>query len=83
MNAGGLETERQRPLQRTCMTFSHQLVTRGPALLLRALRGQQMTEARRAAHELAASGKLEALSNGFLRLLHGESGPKQRSATRV
>jgi hypothetical protein len=37
-----------------------------------------VTEARRAAHELTASGELEALCNGFLGLLHGESGRKQR-----
>ncbi len=54
------------------MTFRDQLVTRGTTLLLRALRAKQVTEARRAAHELALGGEFEPLGNGLLGLLHGE-----------
>lgn len=54
------------------MAISHQLVSGRTTLLLRALRAKQVTEARRAAHELALRGYLEPLGNGLLGLLHGE-----------
>ena len=66
------QTERQGSLQRLGMALSHQFVTGGTTLLLRALRAQQVTEARRAAHELASGGEFEPLGNGLLGLLHGE-----------
>jgi hypothetical protein len=65
------------------MAFSHELVLGGTTLLLRALGGKQVTEARRAANELTGTGELEALRDGFLGLLHGESGRKQRSAAHL
>ena len=70
--ANELETERQGALERLGMTFRDQLVTRGTTLLLRAFRAKQVTEARRAAHELALGGEFEPLGNGLLGLLHGE-----------
>ena len=79
----GLQAERQSALERLGVAFCHQLVLRGATLLLRALGGKEVTEAGRAAHELAFGGKLEALGDGLLGLLHGESGRKQRSAPRV
>lgn len=54
------------------MALGHELVTAGTTLLLRALRAKQVTEARRAAHELALSGEFEPLGNGLLGLLHEE-----------
>jgi len=66
------QTEWQGSLQRLGMALSHQFVTGGTTLLLRALRAQQVTEARRAAHELASGGEFEPLGNGLLGLLHGE-----------
>src|SRR5690606_25622239 len=67
-----LETERQGALERLGMAFSHELVTGRTTLLLRGLRAKQVTEARRAAHELALGGEFEPLGNGLLCLLHGE-----------
>src|SRR5687767_1184923 len=66
------QTERQGALQRLGMALSHQFVTGGTTLLLRALRAQQVTKARRATHELASGGEFEPLGNGLLGLLHGE-----------
>jgi len=54
------------------MAFSHQLVTTGTTLLLRALRAKQVTKAWRAANELALGGEFEPLGHGLLCLLHGE-----------
>ena len=54
------------------MAFGNLFVPGGTTLLLRALRGQQVTEARRATHELTSRGELEALSHGLFGLLHGE-----------
>ena len=56
------------------------LVAGGTALLLCALRAQQVTEARRATHELAAGREFEPLGDGLLGLLHGMKGQKQRRA---
>lgn len=66
------QTERQSALERPGMAFCHELVTGGTTLLLRAFRAEQVTEARRAAHELASGGEFEPLGNGLLGLLHGE-----------
>ena len=54
------------------MTFGHELVPGRTTLLLRGLRTQQVTEARRAAHELALGGEFEPLGNGLLGLLREE-----------
>jgi hypothetical protein len=48
----GLKAERETAFERLRMALGHQFVAGGTALLLRAFRGQQMTEARRAANEL-------------------------------
>ena len=61
------------------MAYVDQLVTSSTTFGLRALRGQQVTEAGRAADKLSFGGNLEALSDGLFGLLHGESGRKQRS----
>src|SRR5947209_4412029 len=66
------EAERQGALERRGMALSHQFVAGGTALLLRALRAKQVTEARRASHELAPGGQFEPLGNGLLGLLHGK-----------
>ena len=76
-----LETERQGALERPGMALCHQLVAGGTTLLLRALRAKQMTEARRAAHELALGGQLEPLGNGLLGLLHGERSKTEKRPT--
>jgi hypothetical protein len=60
------------------MAGSHKLVLGGTALLLRALRGKQVTKTGRAANQLSRSGNFEALGDGLFGLLHGESGRKQR-----
>ncbi len=74
----GLQTVRETALQGLRMAFGYLLVLGGTSLGLRALRGKQVTEAGRATHELAFGGKLEALGDGFLGLLHGMEGRKQR-----
>ena len=79
----GLEAERQAALEWFGVALGYELVTGGTTLLLRALRGKQVPEARRAAHELACGGQLEALGYGLFGLLHGESGRKQRSPARL
>ena len=56
------------------MAFGNELVPGGTTLLLRALRGQQVTKAGRAANQLTRGGELEALGDGLFGLLHGESG---------
>ncbi len=61
------------------MAGGHELVPGGTAFGLRAFRGEQVTEAGRAAHQLTRSGYLEALGDGLFRLLHVESGAKQRT----
>ena len=61
------------------MAFGDELVAGGTTFGLRALRGQQVPEAGRAANQLSASGNLEALGDGLFGLLHGESGRKQRA----
>jgi hypothetical protein len=70
--ANELETERQGALELPGLAVRDELVTRGTTLLLRAFRAKQVTEARRAAHELALGGEFEPLGNGLLGLLHGE-----------
>ena len=60
------------------MAFSDELVFGGTAFLLGAFGSQQVTKAGRAANELTFGGELEALSDGFLGLLHNEKGRKQR-----
>jgi hypothetical protein len=70
--ANRLETERQGALELPGLAIRDQLVTRRTTLLLRAFRAKQVTEARRAAHELALGGEFEPLGNGLLGLLHGE-----------
>jgi hypothetical protein len=62
------------------LAVGDQLVFGGSTLLLRALGGKEVTKAGRATHKLPGTGELEALRDGFLGLLHGESGRKQRSA---
>ena len=74
------ETERQAAQERRRMAYIDELVTGGTTLGLRALRRQQVTEAGRAANQLSAGGKFEALGDGLFGLLHGESGRKQRFA---
>ena len=74
----GLEAIRQAALERLGMAGSHKLVLGGTTLLLRALRGQQVTKTGRAANQLSRSGNFEALGDGLFGLLHGESGRKQR-----
>ena len=76
-----LEAERQAALERLGVAGSHKLILGGATLLLRALRGQQVTKTGRAAHELTSGGELEALGDGLFGLLHGESGRKQRVST--
>ena len=61
------------------MAFSHQLVLRSATFLFRRFRGEQVTEARRAAHQLPAGGEFEALGDGFFRLLHEWSVKKHRA----
>lgn len=73
------EAKREGALERLRMAFGHQLIAGGTALLLGALRSEQVSETRRAANELATGGELEALGDGFFGLLHGESGRKQRT----
>lgn len=58
------------------MAFGHLLVLGSTALGLGALRGEEVTEAGRATHELTFGGKLEALGDGLLGLLHGWEGEK-------
>ena len=70
----GSEAVGEAAHQRLLVALGDQLVLGSPALLLRRLRGQQVAEAGRAAHELAAAGQLEALGDGFLGLLHREKG---------
>lgn len=55
------------------MAIRYKLVLSSTTLLLRALRTQQVTEARGAANQLALGGQLEALGNGLFGLLHEES----------
>ncbi len=52
------------------MTGSHKLVAGSTAFGLRAFRGEQVTETRRAANQLTRTGYLEALGNGLFCLLH-------------
>ena len=53
------------------MAFRNLLVLRGPTLLLRALGGEEVSETRRATHELTFGSQLEALGDGLFGLLHG------------
>src|SRR5690606_12216984 len=73
---GGSEAEGEAGLQRSRVAFGDELVLRGTTLLLRALGGQQVPEAGRAAHELALGGQLEALGDGLFGLLHGNERSK-------
>src|ERR1043165_2788891 len=63
------------------MTFRDELVPGRTTLLLRGLRAKQVTEARRAAHELATGGQLEPLGNGLLGLLHEERSKTENRST--
>src|SRR5690606_12903479 len=74
-----LETVREAPLEVGSAAGVDLFVLAGSTLLLRALGGQQVTKAGRAAHQFALGGHFEALGDGFLRLLHGKSGRKQRA----
>ena len=65
------EAGREAAEQRLRVTFGNELVARGTSFGLRAFRGQQVTEARRAANQLTRGGYLEALGNGLFGLLHG------------
>ena len=65
------------------MAFGDELVSGGTTLLLRAFRGQQVTEARRAAYELTGRGELEALGHGLFGLLHGEKRRKQTTRPKL
>ena len=80
LGCGLAQTERQGAVERLCMALGHKLVPGGTTLLLRALRGQQVPEAGRAANKLSGTGNLEPLGDGLFGLLHGESGRKQRAA---
>ena len=82
-SAVGLEAERQATFQRHSVAFGDELVLGSTTLLLRALRTKQVTEAGRAANELALGGQLEALSNGLFGLLHEESGGTQTAGLRL
>jgi len=75
----GLETERETAFEGLSVAFGNEFIPGGTTLLLRALRGQQVTEARRTTHELTGRGELEALSHGLFGLLHGEKRRKQTS----
>ena len=77
------ETGRQAAEERRSMARSHQLVARGTSFGLRAFRGQQVTETRRAADQLTRTGYFEALGDGLFCLLHEESGAKQRTPVRL
>ena len=77
------ETGRQAAEERRSMARSHQLVARGTSFGLRAFRGQQVTETRRAADQLTRTGYFEALGDGLFCLLHEESGAKQRRPARL
>jgi hypothetical protein len=48
----GLEAERETAFEGLSVAFGNLFITGGTTLLLRALRGQQMSETRRAANEL-------------------------------
>ncbi len=76
-----LEAERQTALQRRGVAFGNELVLRGTAFLLGALRGKQVTEAGRATDKLALGGQLEALGDGLFGLLHEKNGRKQGAHT--
>ena len=78
-----LEAERQAALKRLGVAGSHELVLGGTTLLLRALRGKQVTETGRAANKLTGGGELEALGDGLFGLLHGGSGRKQGVLSRL
>ena len=65
------------------MAFGNEFVSGGTTLLLRAFRGQQVTEARRATHKLTGRGELEALSHGLFGLLHGEKRRKQTTHSQL
>ena len=78
-----LLAERQATFERRSMAFGDELVLGSTTLLLRALRTKQVTEAGRAADELALGGQLEALSNGLFGLLHEESGGTQTAGLRL
>ena len=52
------------------VTGGNKLVPGSTTFGLRALRGQQVAETRRAANQLTRSGYLEALSDGLFGLLH-------------
>ena len=73
---GGLETVREAAEERRGVAFGNELVLGGTAFLLGAFRGEQVTEAGSATHELAFGGKLEAFGNGLFGLLHEKSGRK-------
>ena len=76
-----LEPKGQTALERLSMAISHELVAGSTAFGLRALRGQQVTEARRTPDQLALGGKLEALGNGLFGLLHDGERTKTENAT--
>ena len=76
-----LEAVREAAFERLCMALCHELVLGSTAFLLGALGGQQVTEARRAAHQLALGGQFEALGDRLFGLLHEKSGRKQRVST--
>jgi hypothetical protein len=71
---------RETPLEIGSATARYLFVLGGSTLLLRTLGGRQVTEPGRAAHQLAGCRQFEALSDGFLGLLHKESGRKQSAA---
>src|SRR3569833_3817789 len=78
-----LQAEREGALERFGMAIGHELVPTSTTFGFRAFRAEQVTEARRAAHELALGGHLEPLGNGLLGLLHGKSVRKQTSTALV
>ena len=59
------------------MARGNEFVFGGTTFGLRALRGQQVPEAGRAANQLSGSGNFEALGDGLFGLLHGEKRRKQ------
>lgn len=62
------------------MARGNLLVLGGTTLLLRALGGKEVTEPRRATHQLAFGGELEALGDGLFGLLHGNE--REKTETR-
>src|SRR5687767_10579364 len=68
-----LQSERQATLQGRSVSGRNLLVAAGAAFGLGAFRAEEMTESRRASHELASGRQLEAFRYGFFCFLHGKN----------